>query len=90
MVGKSIILANEMAQSNRIQLRRGTQQEWEDINPVLFIGELGIDISNKRVKAGDGFSNWTQLPYIDQSGLNDLRLEYGNEMDFIIALELAK
>ena len=79
-----------MAQSNRIQLRRGTATEWSSVNPVLFIGELGIDISNKRIKAGDGFSNWKQLPYIDESGFEELRVEYGNEMDFIIALELAK
>ena len=90
MAGKSIILANEMAQANRIQLRRGTKSEWESLNPVLFIGEIGIDISGKRIKAGDGFSNWNQLPYIDESGLDDLRSEYGNETDFIIGLELEK
>ena len=79
-----------MAQANRIQLRRGTQEEWEQHNPVLFIGELGIDVTNKRIKTGDGFSTWTQLPYIEEHGLSSLRDEYGNEIDFIIQLQLNK
>ena len=90
MAARWIILANEMAQQNRIQLRRGTQTEWEQHDPVLFIGELGIDITNKRIKTGDGFSTWTQLPYIEETGLSSIRAEYGNEIDFIIQLELHK
>lgn len=79
-----------MAQANRIQIRRGTQAEWESHNPVLFIGELGLDVSNKRVKAGDGFSAWSDLPYIEKTGLDEIRSEYGDETDFILQLELHK
>lgn len=79
-----------MAQANRIQIRKGTQNEWVSHDPVLFIGELGLDVTNKRVKAGDGFSEWSKLPYIDEAGLDDIRSEYGDETDFIIQLELHK
>lgn len=79
-----------MAQANRIQIRRGTQTEWETHDPVLFIGELGLDITNKRIKAGDGFSEWTKLPYIEETGLERIRSEYGDETDFILQLELNK
>jgi hypothetical protein len=79
-----------MAQANRIQIRKGTQSEWELHDPVGFIGELMLDVTNKRIKAGDGFSEWTKLPYIDEAGLDDLRSEYGDETDFILQLELHK
>jgi hypothetical protein len=79
-----------MAQANRIQIRRGTQTEWETHNPVLFIGELGLDVSSKRIKAGDGFSTWTELPYIEEAGLDEIRSEYGDDTDFILQLELHK
>ena len=79
-----------MAQANRIQIRRGTQTEGETHNPVLFIGELGLDVSNKRIKAGDGFSTWTELPYIEKTGLDEIRSEYGDDTDFILQLELHK
>lgn len=79
-----------MAQANRIQIRRGTQAEWESHNPVLYISELGLDVTNKRIKAGDGFSTWTELPYIEKAGLDEIRSEYGNDTDFILQLELHK
>ena len=79
-----------MAQANRIKIRRGTQAEWEQADPVLFIGELGLDITNKRIKAGDGFSSWTELSYIEENGLQLIRDEYGDETHFILQLELNK
>lgn len=78
-----------MAQTTRIQLRKGTSQEWQESNPVLFIGEVGIDTSAYRAKSGDGFSTWNELPYLDDSGLQLLRDEYGDEFDFIYQLELS-
>jgi len=78
-----------MAQTTRIQLRKGTAQEWQETNPVLFIGEIGIDTSNYRAKSGDGFSTWNELPYIDDHGLQLLRDQYGDEFDFIYQLELS-
>lgn len=78
-----------MAQTTRIQLRKGTTQEWEASNPTLYIGEIGIDITLQRAKSGDGSSSWTELPYIDDAGLQLLRDEIGDETDFVSELELA-
>lgn len=78
-----------MAQTTRIQLRKGTAQEWQESNPILFIGEIGIDTSSYRAKSGDGFSSWNELPYLDDAGLQLLRNEYGDEFDFIYQLELS-
>lgn len=76
-----------MAQTTRIQLRKGTSQEWETENPVLLIGEVGIDTSLYRAKTGDGFSTWNELPYIDDAGLQLLRDEYGDYQDYVDQLD---
>jgi hypothetical protein len=47
----------------RIQLRRGTAAEWSSVNPILASGELGLETDTGKVKAGNGSSVWTALPY---------------------------
>jgi len=49
--------------ANRIQLRRGSAQEWSNVNPTLAIGELGIEIDTGRIKIGDGITPWSSLRY---------------------------
>jgi hypothetical protein len=49
--------------ANRIQLRRGSAQEWANVNPTLAIGELGIEIDTGRIKIGDGVTAWNSLRY---------------------------
>ena len=49
--------------ANRIQLRRGSAQEWANVNPTLAIGELGIEIDTGRIKIGDGITAWNSLRY---------------------------
>lgn len=46
-----------------IQLRRGTRQEWIDANPTLAEGELGLETDTRKVKFGDGLSQWQSLAY---------------------------
>ena len=46
-----------------IQIRRGTNSEWTTINPILAIGEIGYVTDTNLIKAGDGVSTWTILPY---------------------------
>ena len=49
--------------ANRIQLRRGSAQEWSNVNPTLALGELGIEIDTGRIKIGDGVTTWNSLKY---------------------------
>jgi hypothetical protein len=52
----------------RIQIRRSTEQEWNaNSNVVLRVGEFGLNITNKRLKIGDGVTPWSQLPYLDKT-----------------------
>lgn len=46
----------------RIQFRRGTQTEWSTSNPILALGELGYESTNKLIKFGDGITAWNTLP----------------------------
>ena len=47
--------------ANRIQLRRDTTANWENINPILADGEPGYDIVTNQVRIGDGSTAWTGL-----------------------------
>ena len=79
----------------RIQLRRDTAFNWEASNPSLRQGELGIVLNAQdgtggggRMKVGDGFTSWNDLPYIDDAGLDILRQEYGDEISFELGFAL--
>ncbi|MEV4991196.1 GDSL-type esterase/lipase family protein [Pseudarthrobacter sp. LMD1-1-1.1] len=49
--------------AQRIQLRRGTAAEWAAANPVLAVGEPGVETDTGKQKFGNGTSTWTALPY---------------------------
>jgi hypothetical protein len=50
-----------------IQFRRGTAAEWAAADPVLFLGELGLLISDdpdtQLMKMGNGVNTWSELPW---------------------------
>ena len=64
--------------------------DWTADNPVLLIGELGIESDTNKAKVGDGTTTWNNLPYcvdgtissftfqniIDVNGRLDARLQY--------------
>lgn len=77
-----------MAELRRILVRRDTAENWESVNPALRQGEIGMDLTNKRMKVGDGFNNWQDLDYIDEAGLDSIRAEYGNEITFNLNYDL--
>lgn len=74
----------------RIQIRRDSAEAFSTKNIVLHQGELGLDITNKRIKCGDGFTSWNDLDYIDKTAMDEIREEYGDEVSFITQYELHK
>ena len=46
-----------------IQTRRDDATDWATANPVLALGEIGIETDTNKAKYGDGFTNWNDLPY---------------------------
>jgi len=49
--------------SFRIQLRRDISENWNDTNPVLAEGEIGLETDTGLFKIGDGYTHWNQLEY---------------------------
>lgn len=47
----------------KIQLRRGTAAEWDYVNPILLVGEQGLETDSNKIKIGNGASAWNSLPY---------------------------
>lgn len=45
------------------QFRRATSSEWENVNPVLRLGEPAYATDLKKHKIGDGVTAWNNLPY---------------------------
>ena len=52
----------------QIQLRRDTSTNWTTANPVLALGELGLETDGYRYKIGDGATAWTSLGYAQLAG----------------------
>jgi len=48
----------------QIQMRRGTTAEWAASPVVLAAGEQGYDTTLKRLKIGDGTTEWASLPWL--------------------------
>lgn len=46
-----------------IRFRKGTAAQWTSTNPVLGLGEPGLETDTGNVKWGNGVSTWTALPY---------------------------
>ena len=46
-----------------IQTRRDDAVDWATANPVLAVGEIGIETDTDKAKYGDGFTAWNDLPY---------------------------
>jgi hypothetical protein len=50
--------------ATRIQVRRGTNTQWNTADPILNEGEFGYNTTNGQIKIGDGASIWSTLSYI--------------------------
>ena len=51
-----------------IQLRRGLEREWIEVDPVLLAGEPAYSIDTGGLKIGNGELKWSELPYITDGG----------------------
>lgn len=47
----------------RFRIRRDTAANWTSVNPVLGLGEPGLETDTRKVKYGDGATAWTSLAY---------------------------
>ena len=50
--------------ANRIQFRRDSSVNWATVNPVLSMGEPGLETDTNKLKVGNGITVWASLPYL--------------------------
>lgn len=50
------------------QFRRGTDVEWDGVDPVLAEGEPGFSINANELRIGNGSTPWSELPNIGAGG----------------------
>lgn len=60
-----------------IQLRRGTASEWSSANPVLAVGEIGVNTDDLSYKIGDGSTAWNSLSDRELTGLFSTAIALG-------------
>lgn len=67
-----------------ILLRRGLLAEWEQKNPILSAGQMGVALDVGRCKIGNGISTWNQLPFfvLTQDLNNYAQVIIKNEQDW--------
>ena len=47
-----------------IQLRRATEAEWIEVDPILRVGEPALSTDVYKLKVGDGQRHWSEIPYL--------------------------
>ena len=57
-----------------IKVRAGTAAQWTSANPVLALGEMGVETDTQRSKFGDASTVWSSLAYSvgDSSGVGSV------------------
>ena len=55
-----------------IQLRRATEQEWIDYDPILRVGEPALSTDKNKLKVGNGEDHWSDLPYLFEEEISEL------------------
>src|SRR6266702_2406553 len=60
------------------QFRHDLAANWENVNPVLMAGELGLEINTGKAKFGDGIAPWNTLNYFGiASSFSDAEIPSG-------------
>ena len=49
--------------ADQIQFRRDTAANWTSNNPILALGEVGLETDTNAYKVGDGSTSWNSLTY---------------------------
>jgi hypothetical protein len=47
----------------QIQFRNDTAANWTSADPILALGELGLETDTDQIKIGNGVDSWADLAY---------------------------
>lgn len=75
--------------NTRIQLRNDTAENWNNANPILLKGEMGVEIDTGKTKIGNGTADWKTLKYsgVDEDTIKGIIDKNRNAVEFIEANE---
>lgn len=54
----------QFTNTDTLKIKVNTSSEWQNSNPILKKGELGLESDTNYIKVGDGNSTWNSLIYI--------------------------
>lgn len=75
--------------NTRIQLRNDLAANWTTKHPVLNKGEIGIEIDTRKMKVGDGKTDWNALSYMGADA-NDILAVINENRDTCTQIELTQ
>lgn len=64
----------------RLVLRNDTTENWTRVNPVLKLGEIGIDTTLNQIKIGDGSTDWNDLPFSSNNEIDATMVEFTSDI----------
>ena len=70
-----------------IQLRRATESQWIDKNPILREGEPAFSIDKNKLKIGNGNTHWKDLDYLSDTDMISYLSLYNLPMINSVTLE---
>lgn len=79
----------EQTINTRIQLRNDLAANWTTKHPVLNKGEIGIEIDTRKMKVGDGKTDWNALSYMGADA-NDILAVINDNRDTCTQIELTQ
>lgn len=56
-----------------LKIRNDIAANWTNNNPILAMGEFGLEQSSLLFKVGDGVTHWNDLPYLNKLDSNRLK-----------------
>ena len=81
----SAILGGTVDAFHLIQLRAGTAEQWETVNPILEANEIAYDSTNHSLKVGDGIRHWNDLTFINSASGMETVWDFGEETEEVAA-----
>ena len=66
--------------NTKIVSRNDISSNWTRANPILLLGEIGVETDTNKLKVGNGVNNWNDLPYMMGDNKLTKQLTYNEKL----------
>lgn len=73
------IIGGNVTEFHLIELRAGSIEDWNNIDPVIGPNEVVYDKTTNSIKIGDGVKHYSELEYISSGSSLESIYDFGNE-----------